>query len=766
MTKQKQNLFSLIIAFLGIFVSVPIFVFGSSQGKDPGPILDDALFPPDKLEIEKAGRGGERNLGFAPYGAGFYDTSEFMIGSVSVAVILPESDGTLDDSTENWTAAQEEEVYREIQAGYGWWQARESKANLSFKYHFYSGRTDTRATTKYEPINRNTYGTDYYPAEQHLWISEIMNKFGYKGGNENDSYSIFYPTRSFLNDIRNSDRTDWAFLVFVVNSANDDDGRFPDHRFAFSYYGGPFMIMTYDNYRYGISNMDAVAAHEMGHTFYALDQYEDAQKDCSLRLGYLNYENQNSEYSASGGSCKSNVPSIMRGGISPYTQNALDKYARGQVGWADDNKNGVLDSVDKIPKISINSIVRNSSGVTYFGSTSILAKKNKNPYSETLHQHYNYTKNNITNNTIKNVEYRVNRGIWQNAAAVDGAFDNVSENFSFTVLKSSNRNPYYVEIKTISRFGNKKIIAVGDVMSKEKIIAGAGMGGDPKIVVFSSKGKISKSFRAFGKLNKNGVKVAACDLNGDGKDEIIATSGFARPVKIKIFSGSGKQKSSFRVLTNNFSVNLACGDIDGSGRAKIIIGANYRDEPWVKILNKKGKVLKKFFAYGKSFKGGVYVAAGDVNGDGKSEIITGPGFGGGPQIRVFKASGKAMAISFWPYVRDYHGGVLVAAGDVNNDGKAEIITSPAGLAQTRVKIYRYNKAKTILGNFAPYQRTQGMASIAAGNVKGNKKSEIITAIAVSRLQVKIFTANGKKIDKDLYPFGKAQIGAYLATGRF
>ncbi|MEW6407657.1 MAG: hypothetical protein AB1465_03125 [Patescibacteria group bacterium] len=761
MLKQKQNLFSLIIAFLGIFVLVPIFVFGSSQDKDPDPILDDALFPPDRLEAEKAGRGGARALGYAPYGAGFYDTSEFMIGSVSVAVILPESDGTLDASTENWTAAQEQEIYQEVQAGYGWWTAREPKANLSFKYHFYSGRTDPRAQTSYEPIRRNTYGTNYYPAEQHLWISEIMNKFGYSGS----ANEYFYQTRSFLHDMRNNDGTDWAFIVFVANSANDFDGTFPDGKFAFSYYGGPFMIMTYNNSGYGISNMDAVAAHEMGHTFYALDQYESAQKDCSLKLGYLNYANQNSEYSATGSGCKSNVASIMRGGVSPYTQNAIDKYAKGQIGWADSNNNGVLDSIDKTPKINISSVVKNSSGATYLGSVSVLAKENKNSYTETLHQYYSYTKNNITNNTIQSVKYRVNQGIWQNAIALDGNFNGLSENFSFTVSKSSNNNPY-VEIKTATRFGNTKTVSASGVLIKEKIVAGAGTGGDPKIIIFNNKGKISKSFYAFSKKTKNGVKVAACDLNGDGKDEIIATSGFTWPVKIKIFSSSGKQKSSFRVSTNNFSVNLACGDTNGSGKAKIIIGADYWDEPWVKVLNKKGKVLKKFFAYSKSFKGGVYVVAGDVNGDGKSEIITGPGFGGGPQIRVFKTSGKAMAISFWPYARDYREGVLVAVGDVNDDGKAEIITSPAGLAQARVKVYRYNKAKTILGNFAPYRRVQGIVSIAAGNVKGNGKSEIITAMAAPRLQVKMFKANGKKTGKYLYPFGNAQIGAYLATGRF
>ncbi len=45
-----------------------------------------------------------------------------------------------------------------------------------------------------------------------------------------------------------------------------------------------------------------------------------------------------------------------------------------------------------------------------------------------------------------------------------------------------------------------------------------------------------------------------------------------------------------------------------------------------------------FFAYNPSFTGGVRVATGDVNGDGAAEVITSPGQGGGPHVRVFDGS--------------------------------------------------------------------------------------------------------------------------------
>jgi len=85
--------------------------------------------------------------------------------------------------------------------------------------------------------------------------------------------------------------------------------------------------------------------------------------------------------------------------------------------------------------------------------------------------------------------------------------------------------------------------------------------------------------------------------------------------------------------------------------------------------------LLNFFAYDKNFRGGVNVAAGDINGDGKDEIITGAGPGGGPHVRIFNHDGQVIS-SFFAYSEDFKDGVSV--GFSEQSGQPEIAVGIKG----------------------------------------------------------------------------------------
>lgn len=348
-------------------------------------------------------------------------TSDFMIGNVVVAVIFPESDGTLDANTETWSEARKSQVLSEIMAGHEWWTRQNPRSPLSFTYV-----THTLAT-KYEPITRPYYHEAY-------WIPDVLSKLGYSG-------SRFTAARDYVNDLREEYDADWGFVIFVLDSANDTNGKLPDGFFAYAYLGGPFMVVTYDNSGYGIQNMDVVVAHETGHIFHALDEYAGASSPNDYSHGYFSIVNGNHAWAP--GATDPN--SIMRGGI----RWGLDPWARDMIGWRDQDNNGRDDIVDQTPTVSLSPpSAFGAGGAGFLGRAMVNVLPRQN----------NSAGNGMTLDTIAEVQYRIGKNNdWKKANAKDGTFDSADEEFAIVFAaaelgESSVIQASDIEIQAVTAF--------------------------------------------------------------------------------------------------------------------------------------------------------------------------------------------------------------------------------------------------------------------------------------------------------------------------
>jgi len=369
-------------------------------GPRPGPIKNDMRLVPETIAPYRA--FSPTRVAAAPYGAGRYEISEYMIGKVAVGIILPESTG----SGENWTSPRQSDVVSKIQQAMEWWRLRRPTAHLTFYYDIHLS-----VSTTYEPIQMSSL-------DEGLWINDVLAKLGYS---DSDYFERCY---SYDNAIRNSLNTDWAFAIFVADSYYDTDGEFSDSAFAYAYLGGPFEVMTYKNDLYGIAAMPDVCAHETGHIFFALDEYAGSSSP-SERSGYYNTVNGNYEV---GGT--TNVACIMRGDIGPYESNSVCSYTHEQIGHRDLNSNSIEDVVDVPPETTLNPYSPDPSTqgtLNYTGTCTVVPLQNQNSQDHTL------PPPNVTINTIAGVDYRVDGGAWQPATASDGAFDEPQEAFKFTV---------------------------------------------------------------------------------------------------------------------------------------------------------------------------------------------------------------------------------------------------------------------------------------------------------------------------------------------
>ncbi len=163
-------------------------------------------------------------------------------------------------------------------------------------------------------------------------------------------------------------------------------------------------------------------------------------------------------------------------------------------------------------------------------------------------------------------------------------------------------------------------------------------------------------------------------------------------VVIRILSLDGKEQSSFKVASANQGggVSLAVADLGTDGIPEILVGMGLGNEPRVKALRKNGTEIGSFLAYDKGFGFGVNVTACDLDGDGVREIITAPQRGGGPQVRVFTNVGKPIGTGFMAYDEGLKTGLNLACGDLDSDGKAELVTLPAVGGGPHVKAWKWN----------------------------------------------------------------------------
>jgi hypothetical protein len=219
------------------------------------------------------------------------------------------------------------------------------------------------------------------------------------------------------------------------------------------------------------------------------------------------------------------------------------------------------------------------------------------------------------------------------------------------------------------------------------------------------------SFLAYSPNQSGGVFVAAGDVNGDGFSDIITGAGAGGGPHIKVFDGRdhGNLLMSFMAFRSSFNggVRVAVGDVNGDGYPDIIVGAGAGGGPHIKVFDgRSGQLLESFMAFRSSFNGGVFVAGGDVNADGADDIIVGADAGGGPLVNVFSvvdpALGHQILKSFFAYRSSFTGGVRVAAADVNGDGRADIITAAGAGGGPHVRAFNSSVDGGTVFDFAPY----------------------------------------------------------------
>ena len=289
-------------------------------------------------------------------------------------------------------------------------------------------------------------------------------------------------------------------------------------------------------------------------------------------------------------------------------------------------------------------------------------------------------------------------------------------------------------------------VAIADVDgdgNKDIIVGIAGNG--QKITVYQNPGnnKNIAQWAAFDRGLLGPITTFAVDdIDGDGKPDVVVGIMLANGGVLagnKIISGyynngtaDVSQWAEYDLAVADVPAGIAIADVDNDGSNDIVLGITQGGDNIYIYQNNQNLDITQWPATNVQTPGDANaVAVGDIDGDGKKDIVAGLGMMNGPLVSFYKNPGN-LNIGQWAVQSTATSDDIysIAISDLNNDGKKDII---AGLsirqAGQKISLYENNGNNNIAAWSVTSAPTKGgVMSLSVGDVDKDGDKDAVAGL--------------------------------------
>jgi DNA-binding beta-propeller fold protein YncE len=284
----------------------------------------------------------------------------------------------------------------------------------------------------------------------------------------------------------------------------------------------------------------------------------------------------------------------------------------------------------------------------------------------------------------------------------------------------------------------------------------------------SIKTASSTGFMAYASTIRGGYYIASGNVLSGANDEIVTGTGDGMAPQVRVFDSAGNAKAQFFAYASTLrtGVRVTTCDVNGDGLDEIITIPGKGALPQVRVLNAYGTpVTSGFYALDGKFTGGANLSCGDIDGNGIKDIVVAASQGGGPHVLVYDQNGK-IRVNFFAYDRNFRGGIKVTTADIDGDGRDEIVTGPE-VGAPHIQIFQLrggNIHRLSPGFYAFSVDYRGGVSVAGVDTDGDGTKELLIGVGLNAQPlVKVYDIRAVQL-KQFYVYASNFLGGVNLAG--